>query len=183
MQRIAVYCGSASGHDPRFAAAADAFGRLLAARGLDLVFGGGHVGLMGRVADAVLGAGGKAIGVMPDRLAEREIAHRGLTELHIVPDLQQRKRRLLELADACVALPGGIGTLDEWFEAATLGCIGVHTRPCALLNVGGYYDRLLGFLDHAVAEGFLHAGVRAAWLVDDDGERLLDACARWQPAS
>ncbi|HND97103.1 MAG TPA: TIGR00730 family Rossman fold protein [Plasticicumulans sp.] len=177
MQRIAVYCGSASGSDPRFAEAATAFGALLAARGLELVFGGGHVGLMGRVADAVLAGGGRAIGVMPDLLAEREIAHRGLTELQIVPDLQQRKRRMLELADACIALPGGIGTFDEWFEALTLGCLELHDRPCALLNLHGYHDPLLALLDHAVAQGFMRPQQRAAVLVDDDGARLLDACA------
>lgn len=180
MRRIAVYCGSAAGLDPVWAAAADAFGRLLAARGLELVFGGGHVGLMGRVADAVLAAGGRAIGVMPDHLAEREIAHRGLSEFHLVADLQARKRTMLELADACIALPGGIGTLDEWFDALTQGCLGLHARPCGLLNIAGYYDPLLAFLDHATAIGFVRAHHRAALLADSDAARLLDACAAWR---
>jgi len=180
MRRIAVYCGSAAGLEPVWAQAADAFGRLLAARGLELVFGGGRVGLMGRVADAVLAAGGRAIGVMPDHLAEREIAHRGLSEFHLVADLSARKHTMLALADACVALPGGIGTLDEWFDALTRGCLGLHDKPCALLNVAGYYDPLLDFLDRATATGFVRAHHRSALLADGDAARLLDACAAWQ---
>ncbi|HEX4964543.1 MAG TPA: TIGR00730 family Rossman fold protein [Thermoanaerobaculia bacterium] len=181
MDRICVFCGSNPGADPRYAEAAAGFGRALAGRGLTLVYGGGRVGLMGVVADATLAAGGRAIGVIPRSLATRELAHEGLTELKVVGSMHERKAAMAGLAGAFVALPGGIGTLEEWFEVWTWGQLGIHSKPCGLLNVAGYYDPLLSFLDHAVAQHFLRAEHRAMALVDERAESLLDRLATWQP--
>ncbi len=181
MRRVCVFCGSNAGVRPEYADAARAVGRTLAARGLGLVFGGGNVGLMAEVANAALAQGGKVIGIIPDVLVLKELGHAGVTELHVVPSMHERKARMTELSDAFIALPGGLGTLEELFETLTWGQLGFHEKPVGLLNVLGYYDVLLRFLDHAVAEGFLKAKHRALLLPGDSTEALLDAFARYQP--
>jgi uncharacterized protein (TIGR00730 family) len=153
--------------------------RMLAAAGIRIVFGGGRVGLMGVVAEAGLAAGAQVIGVTPRHLLEREVVHTGLTELHVVESMHERKVMMNGMADAFIALPGGMGTLDEMFEALTLTQLGVHRKACGLLNVGGYYDRLMDFLDHAVAERFVRAEHRDMITVDDNPQRLLERLQRW----
>lgn len=175
MQAIAVYCGSSAGHDPRHAATARLLGATLAQRGLALVYGGASVGLMGLMADAALAGGGRVIGVIPRMLQARELAHRGLTELHITTTMQQRKTMMAELADAFLAIPGGIGTLDELFEMWTWRQLGLHGKPFGLLNLNGYYDSLLGFLDRSVQEGFLRRETRDLLVVSDQLPALLDS--------
>jgi uncharacterized protein (TIGR00730 family) len=174
MQRVCVFCGSSAGANPVYGEAARAMGRAIVARGLSLVYGGGHVGLMGIVADAVLEAGGEAIGVIPHALNAREIAHPGLTRLHVVDSMHERKAMMASLADAFVALPGGFGTYEEFFEAVTWTQLGVHRKPCGLLNVAGFYDPIVQFIDYAVAEQFIRPQHRATILVDTDPESLLD---------
>jgi uncharacterized protein (TIGR00730 family) len=174
---ICVFCGSSAGSDPAYVAAARDFGRLLAARGLRLVFGGGRVGLMGALADAALAAGGEVVGVIPEMLVRREVAHGGLDELRVVGSMHERKAAMAELADAFVALPGGIGTLEELFEVWTWRQLGLHAKPCGLLDVAGYYERLLAFLDHGEGEAFIAPETRARLIVERDGERLLAALA------
>jgi uncharacterized protein (TIGR00730 family) len=154
-RRVAVYCGSALGNNPAFAAEAHELGALIAASGLGLVYGGACVGLMGLVADAALDSGAEVIGVLPAVLAGREIAHKGLTALEFAPTMHERKARMVELADAFLILPGGYGTLDELFEAVTWAQLDLHAKPCILINTAGYWDGLLSFLDSAVAAGFI----------------------------
>lgn len=178
MQRVCVFCGSSAGSNPAYAEAARAMGRTLVARGLSLVYGGGHVGLMGIVADAVLEAGGEAIGVIPHALNAREIAHQRLTRLHVVDSMHERKAMMAELSDAFIAMPGGFGTYEEFFEAVTWTQLGVHRKPCGLLNVAGFYDPIIQFIDHAVAEQFIRPPHRAAILVDADPGRLLDSLSQ-----
>jgi uncharacterized protein (TIGR00730 family) len=180
-RRICVYAGSNAGSNPAYAAAAHALGRALATRGIGLVYGGGRVGLMGEVADATLGAGGEAIGVIPEALFDRELGHGGLTELRVVATMHERKALMAELADGFVALPGGIGTLEELVEVMTWGQLGIHAKPCGVLDAAGFYAGLQGFLDHMVAEGFLHERHRAGLLADADPAALLDRLARWKP--
>jgi uncharacterized protein (TIGR00730 family) len=175
MERICVYCGSRSGADPAYREAAEAFGRELADRDLGLVFGGGHVGMMGTVADATLAAGGEAHGVIPEQLVEREAAHEHLTELDVVGSMHERKARMVELADGFVALPGGYGTLEELLEVLTWAQLGLHGLPCGILNVAGYFDGLVGFFDHATAEGFVSQTHRGMVTVETDPGTLLDA--------
>jgi uncharacterized protein (TIGR00730 family) len=170
---VCVFCGSATGVDPVFVAAARSFGRLLAARGTALVYGGGHVGLMGALADAVLVAGGSVIGVIPERLAARELAHHGLTELHVVPSMHERKAKMASLADAFVALPGGLGTLDELFEIWTWAQLGFHAKPIGLLDVAGFFSPLLELTRHMVEQGFVRAPQLELALTDRDGAALL----------
>lgn len=179
--KVAVYCGSSFGHDPRFQGAAEALGRHLAERGMDLVFGGGKVGLMGVVADAVLAAGGQVYGVIPEALKQRELAHPDLTRLEVVKDMHQRKARMNELADGFIALPGGPGTMDELFEAWTWGQLGYHHKPCCVLNACGYYDQLLGFVDHMVAQGFLAKPYADMLIVESDPVALVTALENYQP--
>jgi uncharacterized protein (TIGR00730 family) len=174
MQNVCVFCGSSAGARPVYAEAARAMGRLLASRGLGLVYGGGAVGLMGVVADAALEAGGTVIGVIPQALADREIAHRGLTELHVVRSMHERKAMMAGLSDAFVAMPGGFGTYEEFFEAVTWTQLGVHRKPCGLLNVDGFYDALIQFIDLAVTDQFIRPSHRATVLADSDPGRLLD---------
>jgi uncharacterized protein (TIGR00730 family) len=174
MLRICVFCGSRMGASPLYREAARGFGTLLAERGLGLVYGGGRVGLMGTLADAVLAAGGSVWGVIPRALADLEVAHAGLTDLAVVGSMHERKARMADLADAFVALPGGLGTLDELFEIWTWFQLGIHGKPIGLLNVGGYFDSLLAFLNRTVEEGFVHPTDRATAIVDDDPARLLD---------
>jgi len=172
--RVCVYCGSRSGRSPLMLQAARALGASLAARGLGLVYGGGRVGLMGAVADAVLAGGGEAIGVIPQALLQREVGHHGLSELHVVQTMHERKQRMAERADAFVTLPGGIGTLEELYEVWSWQHLGYHDKPVALLNVEGYYDALLRFMAHARDSGFVSDARHDALIVDDDVERLLD---------
>jgi uncharacterized protein (TIGR00730 family) len=174
LQSVCVFCGSSPGHDPRHATAAREFGTELARRGLRLVYGGGQVGLMGLVADAALAAGGEVVGVIPRLLNRREVAHEGLTRLEVVESLAERKLRMGALADAYVSLPGGIGTLDELFEAWSWSQLGIEAKPNGLLNVAGYFDPLLTFLDAAVDGGFLRSAHRALLVVDTRAAALLD---------
>lgn len=185
MKRICVFCGSSSGTRPVYRSAAQALGRTLAERGLELVYGGGNVGLMGTVADACLAAGGQVIGVIPQALMGKEVAgrhleHRQLTRLEVVDSMHTRKARMAELADGFIALPGGFGTFEEFCEIITWGQLGFHTKPCGLLNVEGYYDALLGLFDHAVEEGFLRQENRQLVLTGQAPEALLAAMGRYQ---
>jgi uncharacterized protein (TIGR00730 family) len=174
---VCIYCGSRSGAQAQYAEAARTLGRLIGERGWQLVYGGARVGLMGIVADAVLITGGQVIGVIPESLAHREAVHRGLTELHVVQTMHQRKQMMANHANAFVALPGGIGTLEELFEIWTWRDLGYHDDPIGLLNVGGYYDSLLQFMQRTVDEGFLSTASKAMIDVDDDPARLLNALA------
>ena len=174
---LCVYCGSRSGADPAFERAAQALGNAIARRGWQLVYGGGHAGLMGCVADAALVAGARVVGVIPRGLMQRELGHRGLTELHVVETMHERKRLMADRSDAFVALPGGIGTLEELFEAWTWRQLGVHAKPVGLLDVGGYYTGLLDFLDHTLRQGFVPEAQHALLQVDSDIDALLDRLA------
>jgi uncharacterized protein (TIGR00730 family) len=174
---ICVYCGSRHGGRTEYTQAARDLGRLIGERGWGLVYGGGKVGLMGEVADAVLAAGGHVRGVIPESLKRREVGHDGLSELHVVPDMHQRKRLMAEHADAFVALPGGIGTLEELYEVWTWRQLGYHDKPIGLLNTAGFYDQLLAFMGHTVAEGFLDAAQNAVPQIDTDPARLLERLA------
>lgn len=181
MKRLAVYCGSSMGADPRFGALARELGEEMASRGVDLVYGGGLRGLMGVVADAVLGAGGRVYGVIPQALVDLEVAHTGLTELHIVTTMHERKAKMTELTDAFVAIPGGIGTLDELFEAWTWNALGYHSKPFALLNCGGFWDELIAFLDKVTESGFMSPARRRQLLVAgeiDEALEMLDAASK-----
>ena len=179
--RLCVFCGSSVGLNPSFAAAASVLGAALARRNIELVFGGGNVGLMGVVADAALAAGGRVIGVIPHALVARELAHQGVTTLHVVNSMHERKALMAELSDGFVALPGGFGTLEEFCEAVTWTQLGVHAKPCGLLNVDGFYDGLLAFLDHAMQEQFLKPTHRDIVVHDRDPHSLLDGVLAWQP--
>jgi len=181
LRSLCVFCASSTGRDPAFAEAARAFGAMLAAEGITLVYGGGHVGLMGVLADAVLGAGGRVVGVIPRALWDREVGHRGTTEMHIVETMHERKAMMASLADAFVALPGGLGTLEEIFEVWTWGQLGIHGKPCGFLDVAGYYAPLFAFLDSAVERGLVRPEHRAMAIVDDHGERLLRRLAQYEP--
>jgi hypothetical protein len=180
MKRICVFCGSSSGHDPRYLEAARTMGQTLARRGLGLVYGGGSVGLMGAVADAALAAGGEVIGVIPEVLQIRELAHRSLTTLHVVGSMHERKALMAELSDGFVALPGGMGTLEELSEVLTWAQLGLHARPIGLLDVAGYYQPLADFFDRAVGAGFLRPAHRALLLVGHEPGALLDRFAAWR---
>ncbi len=173
VERICVFCGSSAGVRSAYSEAARSVGAELARRGIGLVYGGGRVGLMGAVADAVLEAGGQAIGVIPESLVARELAHGGLTELFVVPSMHERKARMASLSNAFLALPGGYGTLDETCEALTWTQLGIQAKPCGLLNVEGYFDPLLAFLDRAVKEGFLAPENRAILRVDTNVSSLI----------
>jgi len=174
IKRLAVYCGSAPGADPAFAQAARDLSLLMVERKIDLVYGGGKLGLMGIVADTVLDNGGCAYGVIPQALVDHEVAHHGCTELHTVADMHERKAKMTELADAFVCLPGGIGTLDEMFEAWTWNALGYHAQPFCLLNVHGFWDGLAGFMDHVVTSGFLSEARRMQLLKADTPAEALD---------
>src|SRR6186713_2530087 len=174
MKSLCIFCGSSPGNRPAYAALAAAAGALIARRGLTLVYGGGRVGLMGALAEAALAGGGRVVGVIPQMLIDREVGHAGLSQLHVVRTMSERKLLMGDLADAFLALPGGIGTMDELFEAWTWTQLGLHRKACGLLNHGGYYDDLVRFLDHAVAEGFQAPRHRAALLVGTQLKPLLD---------
>ena len=181
MKRMAVYCGSSMGEDPSFQALATELGSAMAARGVDLVYGGGRRGLMGVIADSVLAGGGKVYGVIPQALVDLEVAHTGLTELHTVNSMHERKAKMTELTDAFVAIPGGIGTLDELFEAWTWNALGYHSKPFALLNCCGFWDGMIHFLDHVTESGFMSPARRGQLIVADTIDETfekLDAAAK-----
>lgn len=181
LQRVCVFCGSSPGARPAYLDAARSLGSLLARSGVGLVYGGASVGLMGAVADAALAAGGEVVGVIPGALAAKEIAHAGLTRLEVVASMHERKARMADLADGFVALPGGMGTLEELSEVLTWGQLGLHRKACGLLDVAGYWQPLVAFLDHAVEERFLRREDRALLLVHEEPVALLEALRRHEP--
>ena len=181
MKRISVFCGSSKGNDPEFWSAAATLGKELVRRDIELVFGGGKVGLMGLIADTVLREGGRATGVIPKGLVAREVGHDGLTELHVVGTMHERKALMARLSDGFIAMPGGIGTFEELFEIWTWAQLGMHRKPIGVLNVRGYYDQLIGFVDHAVRNEFLRAVNRQMLIVDSVPQRLLDRFATYEP--
>jgi uncharacterized protein (TIGR00730 family) len=181
VHRLCVFSGSSPGGHPDYAAAAAELGRTLADQGIGLVYGGAHVGLMGVLADAALESGADVVGVIPQALVDREIAHTGLTDLRVVGSMHERKALMADLADGFVALPGGLGTLEELFEVYTWTLLGLHSKPLGLLDVRGYYGQLVAFLDHAVAERFLAGEYREVLVVEDGAEALIEAFRRWSP--
>ncbi len=181
LRSVCVFCGASPGANPVYREAAENLGRHLAERGLTLVYGGGAVGLMGAVADAALAAGGEVIGIIPQSLQDAEIGHPGLSRLEVVAGMHARKARMAELSDAFIALPGGLGTLEELFEVWTWGQLGYHAKPLGLLDVNTFYDKLAGFLDHLVAERFVRDHHRAMLQRSEDPAELIDRLAAWQP--
>ena len=181
LRAVGVFCGSNLGGDPAFAEAAARLGRLLAERGLTLVYGGARIGLMGVIADAALGAGGEVHGVIPTGLVDKELAHTGLTRLDVVTTMHERKARMAELSDGFIALPGGAGTLDEMAEIWTWAQLGLHQKPIGFLNVGGYFNHLLAFIDHAVANALVKRENAEMLLCDSDPAALLDAFTTYAP--
>jgi len=179
IHRVCVFCGSNTGSDPVYSEAARALGRLFAQEGIGLVYGGGSVGLMGEVADAVLDAGGEVIGVIPHALWAREVGHRGLTDIRIVETMHERKAMMADLADAFVALPGGWGTLEEFFEVLTWAQLGLHQKPCGLLNIAGYFDGLLSFLEHSIDQRFVRRENGALVLVATSVDGMLEQLDRY----
>src|SRR5215475_12625623 len=181
MKRICVFCGSSSGSRPEFRVCAEELGTELIRRKIGLIYGGGNVGLMGAIADSVLESGGEAIGVIPEHLMAREIGHKRLTKLHIVRSMHERKALMADLSDAFIALPGGFGTLEEFFEVLTWSQLGLHAKPCGIMNVLNYYTPLLEMLDHAVEERFLKPQNRALVLARNTPAELLEALEEWRP--
>jgi len=181
MKRICVFCGSSAGSRSDYRTAAEELGTELARRNIGLVYGGTSVGLMGVLADAVLKAGGEAVGVIPERLMEREVGHNGLTKLHVVRSMHERKALMADLSDAFVAMPGGFGTLEEFCEIVTWAQLGLHAKPCGVLNVLGYYSPLLAMFDHAVEERFLKPENRGLVLARESAAELLRALDEWRP--
>lgn len=175
-----MFCGASTGGDPRYAEVAADVGGSLARRGIDLVYGGGRLGLMGAVADGALAAGGRVTGVIPAGLVDRELAHPGITELRIVTTLHERKAVMAELSDAFLALPGGLGTLEELAEVLSWAQLELHAKPVGVLDVRGFFGPLVAYLDHAAREGFIAAGHRDLLIVDDDLDRLLERFETWQ---
>ena len=180
LARIAVFCGSSTGARPEYREAARGLGAALARRQVGLVYGGGSIGLMGVLADAALAAGGEVIGVIPQAMVDDELAHDGLTELRVVHSMHERKATMEELSSGFIAMPGGFGTFEEFCEVITWGQLGVHAKPCGLLNVKGYYDHLLALFDHAVAEQLLQKRNRSIVLTESEPEALLDAMSRYE---
>ena len=181
MRRVCVFAGSSSGSQAAYRAAAEELGSVLATRNMGLVYGGARVGLMGVVADAVLALGGQATGVIPAALVAKEVAHNGLTDLRVVASMHERKAVMADLADGFVALPGGWGTLEEFFEVLTWSQLGLHRKPCGLLNVHGYFDRLLSFVGHSIEEGFVKREHRSMISVSASPGVLLDTLASYEP--
>lgn len=181
MKRICVFCGSNNGSLTVYSEAARATGVVLARRGIGLVYGGGGIGLMSIIAEAVIQEGGEVIGVIPQALFNKEVAYRGLKDLRVVGSMHERKALMAELSDAFIALPGGYGTLEEFCEMLTWAQLGFHRKPCGILNIKGFYSPLLSFLDHAVSEGFLREVHRSLVLVEQDPERLLDKLINYRP--
>jgi uncharacterized protein (TIGR00730 family) len=182
LRTVCVFCAANPGNDPTYVEAATTFGALLAVSGRRIVYGGGRTGLMGALAQGALAAGGDIVGVMPRHLVEREVAHTSLTELRVVSSMHERKTMLSELADGFVAMPGGLGTMEELFEIWTWGQLGLHRKPYGLLNVRSFFDPMLTFLDHAVSEGFIGIANRQMLAVDANGERLLELMEAAEPA-
>jgi uncharacterized protein (TIGR00730 family) len=183
MRRICVFCGSSAGADPVYAAAARALGGALAAQHLGLVYGGGNIGLMGVLADAVLARDGEVIGVIPQALVDKELAHRGVTELRVVRSMHERKALMVELADAFIALPGGYGTLEEFCEVITWAQLGIHRKPCGLLNVAGFYDSFLAQIERAVREQFIREQHQSLLLVQSEPAALIERLRAAHPPS
>ena len=180
---VCVFCGSSGGRDPVYAETARHLGRALASRATGLVYGGGSIGLMGILADEVMASGGRAVGVIPAFLNDLELGHRGVTELRVVGSMHERKALMAELSDAFLALPGGFGTVEEFCEMLTWAQLGLHAKPCALLNVNGFFDPLLAFFDHQAEAGFLSPKHRALVLVEEEIGRLLDRLASFPPSA
>ena len=183
MKRVCVYCGSSPGENPAHRESAEQIGALLAARGIGLVYGGGNVGLMGIIADAALEAGGEVIGVIPSALMEKELGHLGATKLHVTTSMHERKQMMADLSDGFIALPGGIGTLEELFETFTWLQLGFHAKPVGLLNVASFYDHLLAFLHHATQEKFFRPEHLDWLLVESDANALLNRMAAFRPVA
>jgi uncharacterized protein (TIGR00730 family) len=181
LHRICVFAGSNAGHQVAYAAAAELLGRTLAEQHIGLVYGGGGIGLMGKLADAALAAGGEVIGVIPEALHQREVGHRGLTELHVVESMHQRKAMMASYADAFIVLPGGLGTLEETFEVWTWGQLGFHRKPIGLLDVDGFWQPMIAMLERMVDEGFVHAQHQRIVCVDAQVPGLLTQLRAWQP--
>jgi uncharacterized protein (TIGR00730 family) len=181
MKKICVYCGSNRGRRPEYVAAARFLAEELLQKNIGLVYGGAHVGIMGEIANTVLKGGGEVIGIMPQSLVDREVSHPGLTELIIVDSMHERKAMMADLSDGFIALPGGLGTVEELFEVLTWAQLGFHNKPCGLLNASGYYDHLSAFLDHTVAEGFVKDVHRAMLIVEKNPTTLLDRFAAYAP--
>ncbi|SAK63136.1 LOG family protein [Caballeronia hypogeia] len=181
MKAVCVYCGSSNGARPVYAEAARAFGRALVQNNLSLVYGGGRVGLMGLIADEVLAAGGRAIGVIPELLLAKEVGHTDLTELHVVPDMHERKKMMADLSDAFVAMPGGVGTFEEFFEVYTWAQLGYHQKPVGLLDVNGYFDPLMSMLRHTVDEGFMRAQYLDMIQVAAEPQQMIDKLNAYTP--
>ena len=181
MKRICVFCGSSPGASPEYLQAATRLGYTLASRNIGLVYGGAKVGMMGRIAEAVLEKQGEVIGVIPKGLVEKEVSFTGLTDLRVVESMHERKAIMADLSDGFIALPGGLGTLEEFFEVATWDQLGLHPKPCGLLNVRHYYNKLMDFLDHTVNEKFVELEHRSMLLVDEDPERLLQKFETYHP--
>lgn len=183
MQRVCVFCGSSSGSRPAYRAAAEQLGRYLARRGIGVVYGGGKVGLMGALADAALAGGGEVIGVIPGHLMAREVGHNGLTKMHVVGSMHERKAMMADLSDGFIALPGGFGTFEEFCEVLTWSQLGLHRKPCGLLNIAEYYSPLLEMFDRAVAEGFLRAENRGIMLSHLEIAKLIAMMEHWVPVT
>ncbi|MEH0018221.1 MAG: TIGR00730 family Rossman fold protein [Desulfobacter sp.] len=180
MKRVCVYCGSSDGRKKEYKAAARALGRTMLDRGIGLVYGGAQIGIMGEIANTVVNGGGEVIGIMPKSLADREIYHTGLTRLEIVDSMHERKAMMADFSDGFIALPGGLGTIEEIFEVLTWAQLGFHQKPCALLNALGYYDELSAFLNHSVAEGFVNTESRSMLMTEADPEQLLERFSTYQ---
>jgi len=181
MKRVCVFCGSSDGVREAYREAAEQLGQTLAHRGLGLVYGGGRLGLMGALADAAMGAGAQVTGVIPRSLVAKELAHRGVADMRVVGSMHERKALMADLSDAFITLPGGFGTLEEFFEVLSWSQLGLHGKPCGILNAAGFYDKLLALLDHTIDEAFVRAGHRSLVLVEDDPSKLLDRLAEFQP--
>lgn len=181
MKRIAVYCGSATPADPVYIETARLVGRTLAQKGIGVVYGGGRLGLMGAVADSALEAGGEVIGVIPEALVGSEVAHKGCTELHVVPGMHERKRMFTDLSNGFLTIPGGVGTMDELWEAISWAQLGYHAKPVGLLNAAGFYDQLIAFNAHMISVGFIREQHKGILIADDQLERLLTRMAMYEP--
>lgn len=182
MKTIAVYCGSSKGIDPTYIEEAEKLGKVLVDNGMDLVYGGATVGCMGAVADAVMNAGGKVIGVIPEKLKNVEIAYQQLSELHVVSTMHERKALMAEYADGFIALPGGSGTLEEWFEVFTWAQLGYHNKPCALLNINDYYSPIISLFDHMIEQGFVKAEYKDLIVIDRDSKELVNKLKKYEGA-
>ena len=181
MKRIAVYCGSATPADPVYIETARLVGRTLAEKGIGVVYGGGRLGLMGAVADSALEAGGEVIGVIPEALVGSEVAHKGCTELHVVPGMHERKRMFTDLSDGFLTIPGGVGTMDELWEAISWAQLGYHAKPVGVLNAAGFYDKLIEFNAHMISVGFIREQHKSIMIADDQLDRLLTRMANYEP--